>query len=64
MAWNERFNSFAWKDSKRARQLINQAISIINSAPSVESLRPYVTQIIDLLPPTDIPYGAEGRLTK
>lgn len=62
--WNRRFDVLAWKDKTRARQLINKALEIINDAPTVDKLDPYIDQLIDLLPVTDVPKGAQGRLTK
>ena len=64
MGWNNRFDSMAWKDKTRARQLINNAIAIINDSPTVEKLEPYVHQLISLLPPSQVPKDAEGRLKK
>lgn len=63
-SWNKRFDSIAWKDRTRARQLLNSAIGIINDSPSVEKLDPYIDQLISLLPPTAVPEGAKNRLKK
>lgn len=62
--WNKRFDTIAWKDRTRARQLINSAIGIINDSPTAEKLEPYVDQLINLLPATDIPEGARNRLKR
>lgn len=62
--WNQRFDSIAWKDRTRARQLLNSAIGIINDSPSVEKLDPYIDQLISLLPPTAVPESAKNRLKK
>lgn len=64
LGWNKRFDTLAWKDRNRARQLINQAISIINDSPTADKLEPYVDQLVGLLPPSAVPAGASGRLTK
>lgn len=61
--WNKNFDILVWKDKIRARQLINQAISIINDTPTADKLHPYVDQLWDLLPPSAVPEGARGRLT-
>ena len=53
--WNRNFSQKAWKNSQRARQLVDQGISIINDNPSAEKLRPIVGQIIDLLPDSEKP---------
>ncbi|WP_308587603.1 Hsp70 family protein [uncultured Parabacteroides sp.] len=47
---NERFDFIQWIDRNRARQLINKAIQIINSHPTVEKLQPATIDIIELLP--------------
>ena len=60
--WNENFNVKSWKDRTRARQLINQAIAIINDQPTTEKLEPIVRQIGSLLPITELPEGSKGRL--
>ena len=64
LGWNKRFESIQWKDKVRARQLINTAISIINDSPTAEKLEPYVDQLFDLLPPSDVPENAKNRLTR
>jgi len=63
-SWNKRFDTIAWKDRTRARQLINSAIGIINDSPTADKLEPYIDQLVALLPPTDVPKGAEGRLKR
>lgn len=60
--WNQRFDTTPWKDKARARQLLNQAIGIINGTPTADALRPIIDQLFKLLPDTAIPKGAEGRL--
>lgn len=62
--WNKRFDTIAWKDRTRARQLINSAIGIINDSPTADKLEPYVDQLVALLPPTDVPENAKNRLKK
>ena len=47
---NDRFGSIRWKDSSRARQLINRGMEEINDNPTVEKLRPRVAEIFKLLP--------------
>ena len=47
---NDRFGSIRWKDSSRARQLINRGMEDINDNPTVEKLRPIVAEIFKLLP--------------
>ena len=42
------FNSIQWKDSNRARQLLQQGKEIATSNPSVEALRPIAISVGDL----------------
>ena len=44
------FNSKQWKDSIRARQLLNKGLSILQNNPSAENLHPIVVELIELLP--------------
>ncbi len=62
--WDKRFDTLNWKDKTRARQLMNQAIAIINDAPTAEKLDSYINQLVGLLPSSDIPKDASGRLTR
>lgn len=62
--WNRRFDTINWSNESRARQLINQALGIINDNPTVDRLNPYVRQLIDLLPNTEVPQDAAGLLKK
>ena len=47
---NNRFSSIRWKDTSRARSLLNQAIEIMNNQPTVEKLHPITVKVIELLP--------------
>lgn len=47
---NNDFGCFRWKDSNRARQLVNQGMAAIANQPTVEQLRPIALQLIDLMP--------------
>lgn len=60
--WNRDFDSQNWKDRNRARQLVNQGMSIINNSPTAEKLLPIVQQMINLLPAAPLPQGADGLL--
>lgn len=44
------FGRFRWKDSSRARQLVNQGMAIIGSNPTVEQLQPIAAQLVNLMP--------------
>lgn len=46
---NRDFNSIDWKDSNRARQLINDGLRIIGSNPTVEELNPIAASLVGLL---------------
>ena len=50
---SENFGRYQWRDSARARQLLNQGISKINDQPKVEELRAIVISLIELLPEED-----------
>ena len=48
--YNKTFYSQPWKDTGRARQLINNGLEIINNNPSTEALLPIARSILELLP--------------
>ncbi len=54
---NNNFGSFNWKDSRKARSLINEALQIISEEPEVSKLHPIVVSLINLLPPEEKPDG-------
>lgn len=45
---NERFASLHWKDSSRARQLVNRGMEQINNNPTTEGLRSIAAEISEL----------------
>ena len=47
---NRDFNSIEWKDSNRARLLINQGLAEINDQPTREKLQPIAAALLELLP--------------
>ncbi|MBR1503406.1 MAG: Hsp70 family protein [Prevotella sp.] len=47
---NNNFGSFRWKDSNRARQLVNQGMTAMANQPTVEQLHPIAVQLIGLMP--------------
>lgn len=47
---HEHFTSIHWKDSSRARQLINKGMEEINNQPTVEKLHPIACDLIKLMP--------------
>ena len=60
--WNNRFDEIKWKDKTRARQLVNQGMAKIIASPTVNTLQPIVNELISLLPPPEVPAGADGLL--
>ena len=62
MNWHNNFEKKGWSNPNRARQLVNQALEIINDAPTVEKLKPIVIQLFDMLPNNEQPKEAQGRL--
>lgn len=59
--WNERFGTIRWKDSSRARQLINKGLERMNDNPTAESLQPIVSELFDIMP-DDEAANAHGLL--
>jgi molecular chaperone DnaK len=47
---NDNFGSYNWKDSSRARTLLNKGLQIIGENPDVDELHPVVISLIALLP--------------
>jgi len=47
---NQHFDSYNWKDSHRARQLLNVGLQQIGENPNVDDLLPIVKELINLLP--------------
>lgn len=52
---HHRFANIHWKDSSRARQLVNKGMEEISNQPTVEKLLPIARQIIELMPDGDKP---------
>lgn len=59
---NRGFDSLNWKDSGRARTLVNNGITVINENPSLEELQPIVNEVLDLLPEGSKPSGDDSVL--
>lgn len=47
---HERFGSISWKDSTRARQLLNRGMEEISNHPTVDKLHPIACEVIKLMP--------------
>ncbi len=48
--YDESFNTEQWKNTQRARELINRGLAIMNDNPTGEKLLPIARGILDLLP--------------
>lgn len=59
---NNNFSSFNWKDSSRARTLLNQGMQKMSESPEVSELHPIVIALIDLLPNDERPSGDDSVL--
>lgn len=59
---NDNFGSYHWKDSNRARTLLNRGLQIIGENPDVDELHPVVISLIDLLPNDERPSGDDSVL--
>ena len=59
---NKHFGSYQWKDSGRARTLLNKGLEIIGENPNVDELHPVVISLIDLLPIDERPSGDNSVL--
>ena len=59
---NRRFNQIHWSDSSRARQLINQGLSLMSGTPTTEKLHPIAIAIIDLMPSEEVSGNAGDLL--
>jgi len=46
---NDNFNSYNWKDSGRARTLLNKGMEVISENPTTDELHPIVIAVIDLI---------------
>lgn len=52
---NDNFNSYKWKDSGRAKTLLNKGLQIVSENPTTEELHPIVISVIDCLQEVDKP---------
>lgn len=51
---NDNFNSYNWKDSGRARTLLNKGLQVISENPTTDELHPIVIAVIDCMVEEDI----------
>ncbi|WP_158974408.1 Hsp70 family protein [Cellulophaga sp. L1A9] len=61
-SFNDNFGSYHWKDSNRARQLINSGLSKISANPDAEELRQILISLFNLLPQDEVPSGDNNVL--
>ncbi len=59
---NQHFGSYHWKDSHRARQLLNEGLQQIGENPKVDDLHPIAIALINLLPNDERPSGDDSVL--
>ena len=59
---NDNFGSYNWKDSGRARALLNKGQQIISENPEADELHPVIISLIDLLPNDERPSGDDSVL--
>lgn len=59
---DEHFGSFNWRDSNKARTLLNRGKQIISENPDVDDLHPVIISLIDLLPMDERPSGDDSVL--
>lgn len=61
---HQNFGMYHWKDSQRARRLLNDSMQIINEAPDKDRLHPIVVELINLLPDIEKPSGDSSVLVR
>ena len=59
---DDHFGSLHWKDSGKARMLLNKGLQIIGENPTVDELHPIVISLVDLLPNNEKPSGDDSVL--
>ena len=61
---NDRFTSMHWKDSSRARQLVNRGMEQINNNPTTEGLRQIAAELLSLIPASEAGGVPTGGILK
>lgn len=61
---NDRFASMHWKDSSRARQLVNRGMEQINNNPTTEGLRQIAAELLSLIPASETGGVPTGGILK
>lgn len=51
---NDRFGTIRWKDSSRARQLVNRGMEQISNNPTTEGLQQIAAELIELMPQDEV----------
>ena len=57
--WDRNFDSYAWRNTSRARHLVNSGMNLISNSASAAQLQPIVREIISLLPEDERPDGGK-----
>ena len=60
--FNDNFSDYHWKNSNKARQLINSGINKISENPDAEELRQILISLYSLLPQDELPSGDNNIL--
>ena len=58
---NDRLGTIRWKDSSRARQLVNRGMEQINNNPTTEGLRQIAAELLGLMPKEDAANAGEAN---
>ena len=61
--WDQNFNTIAWRNPTRARQLVNSGLTLISNSASAAQLHPIIGELISLMPEQARPQGAGGLLS-
>lgn len=61
---NEHFASLHWKDTSRARQLVNRGMEQINNNPTTEGLRQIAAELLSLIPASEAGGVPTGGILK
>lgn len=60
--WDENFDSIAWRNTSRARQLVNNGLNLISNSASAAQLQPIIRELVSLMPRETRPQDADDLL--